>query len=536
MNIYEINIVLFLYFKNNLNSCIAICCVIIFCFFSENVVANQNQIDSLLLELRKVNHDTSKVWVYRDLSYYHLENYLDSSLYYSQQGFLLASSINFHQGKIWNLYQKALALEFSDRFSDAIDTFQFALNLSHQIDDKKSMAKINNSIGAAYYYQADYSISTQYFQDALLLSEEIKYFEGIAYALNNLGVIYRHKRNFNKALETYQKSKTLKILLQDSVGILNSEYNIGILYSFLNDFESSLQAFNRAEKIAKLTEDNRNKAIIKIGKGVAFYNLGRFDEAYSNLEGGLELVKLDSPHEKIGALAYLGILKIKKGLIDDGLKDLLLADEMVLNSDLLELKRQVSKELASAYELIGSYDLSVKYWKRYNQVNDSINSEQKQWAYEEMQAKFDLIEKDKRLQSQEAALNAEINRKYLGVGLLTLLFFSMVIMGYRKVIGLIKNQILEIESIKSETTSNNGFDIDFPTINIKLPTPLTEREMDVIEQLELGLSNQEIATKLFVSENTIKTHLKNIFIKTEAQSRTDLIHRLKLFSENGIPN
>ncbi|WP_373523953.1 helix-turn-helix transcriptional regulator [Aquiflexum sp.] len=48
------------------------------------------------------------------------------------------------------------------------------------------------------------------------------------------------------------------------------------------------------------------------------------------------------------------------------------------------------------------------------------------------------------------------------------------------------------------------------------------------------MSNQEIATELHVSENTIKTHFKNIFIKTEAQSRTNLIHRLKLFSEYGI--
>lgn len=58
--------------------------------------------------------------------------------------------------------------------------------------------------------------------------------------------------------------------------------------------------------------------------------------------------------------------------------------------------------------------------------------------------------------------------------------------------------------------------------------------MDVIEQLELGLSNQEIAAALHVSQNTVKTHLKNIFIKTEAQSRINLIYRLKLFSEYGI--
>ncbi|MFD2036989.1 tetratricopeptide repeat protein [Belliella marina] len=478
--------------------------------------------------------DTNKVWVYRDLAYYHLEEHLDSSIYYSQHGFLLASSINFHQGKIWNLYQKALALEFSDRFSDAIDTFQFALSLADQIGDKKSVAKIKNSIGAAYYYQSDYTKSIQFYQEAFLLSEEINYFEGKAYALNNLGIIYRHRRDFSKALETYQKSKDLKLLLQDSVGVLNSEYNMGILYSFLNDYERSLQAFNRAENLAILTKDNRNKATIKIGKGAALYNLEMLDEAYINLEEGLKELKPGSPHEKIGALAYFGILKIKKGLEDAGLKDLLLADEMVRQTDRLELKKQVSKELATAYELIGSPDLAVKYWRRYNEVNDSINTEQKQWAFEEMQAKFGLIEKDKQIQMQEAALRAEINRRYFGLALLTLLFFSLVFVGYKKMIGLRKVQLLEIESIKSKAPAQLRKQMDFSMININLPTPLTEREIDVIGQLELGLSNQEIARKLYVSENTIKTHLKNIFIKTEAQSRTDLIHRLKLFSENVI--
>ncbi|PRY87629.1 response regulator transcription factor [Mongoliibacter ruber] len=95
------------------------------------------------------------------------------------------------------------------------------------------------------------------------------------------------------------------------------------------------------------------------------------------------------------------------------------------------------------------------------------------------------------------------------------------------------NNTLPTKRLSFFIIRNRNF-IDFNVINIKLPTPLTEREMDVIEQLELGLSNQEIANQLFVSENTIKTHLKNIFIKTEAQNRTDLIHRLKLFSENGI--
>ena len=51
------------------------------------------------------------------------------------------------------------------------------------------------------------------------------------------------------------------------------------------------------------------------------------------------------------------------------------------------------------------------------------------------------------------------------------------------------------------------------------PTALTDRERDVLELVSAGLSNREIALKLFVSENTIKTHLRNIMDKYHFKNR-----------------
>jgi DNA-binding NarL/FixJ family response regulator len=53
------------------------------------------------------------------------------------------------------------------------------------------------------------------------------------------------------------------------------------------------------------------------------------------------------------------------------------------------------------------------------------------------------------------------------------------------------------------------------------PTALTERERDVLELVSAGLSNREIAAKLFVSENTIKTHLRNIMDKYHFKNRAE---------------
>lgn len=52
---------------------------------------------------------------------------------------------------------------------------------------------------------------------------------------------------------------------------------------------------------------------------------------------------------------------------------------------------------------------------------------------------------------------------------------------------------------------------------------LSKREYEVLQEVALGLSNQEIAEKLFVSESTIKTHVSNLLVKLNAKRRTQAI-------------
>jgi DNA-binding NarL/FixJ family response regulator len=53
---------------------------------------------------------------------------------------------------------------------------------------------------------------------------------------------------------------------------------------------------------------------------------------------------------------------------------------------------------------------------------------------------------------------------------------------------------------------------------------LSEREQQVLELLAQGLSNKEVAQRLGMAENTVKTHVSAIFVKLGVQSRTQAIH------------
>jgi two-component system NarL family response regulator len=53
--------------------------------------------------------------------------------------------------------------------------------------------------------------------------------------------------------------------------------------------------------------------------------------------------------------------------------------------------------------------------------------------------------------------------------------------------------------------------------------PLTEREIEVLQLLAGGKSNREIGASLFISEFTVKGHLRNLFAKLDVLSRTEAI-------------
>lgn len=57
--------------------------------------------------------------------------------------------------------------------------------------------------------------------------------------------------------------------------------------------------------------------------------------------------------------------------------------------------------------------------------------------------------------------------------------------------------------------------------------PLSERELAVLRFLPTMMSNAEIAAEMFVSVNTVKTHLKHVYRKLDVTDRRDCVNRAR---------
>jgi DNA-binding CsgD family transcriptional regulator len=109
---------------------------------------------------------------------------------------------------------------------------------------------------------------------------------------------------------------------------------------------------------------------------------------------------------------------------------------------------------------------------------------------------------------------------YIGV---IALFFTLL--GIWLALKLTKPKVQTVV-IEKPVYINNGSDFS-PNQHELDRLNLSRREVEVLELMAEGLSNQEISVRLFVSLNTIKTHSSNLFEKMEVKRRTQAIEMAK---------
>lgn len=109
-------------------------------------------------------------------------------------------------------------------------------------------------------------------------------------------------------------------------------------------------------------------------------------------------------------------------------------------------------------------------------------------------------------------------------GVIALIFTAL---GIWLALKLISPKVEIVEQIVEKVYSSenaNEFRLNEEVLN---ESGLSKRELEVLQLMATGLSNQEIAAHLFVSLNTIKTHTSKVFEKLDVSRRTQAVEKAK---------
>jgi len=79
----------------------------------------------------------------------------------------------------------------------------------------------------------------------------------------------------------------------------------------------------------------------------------------------------------------------------------------------------------------------------------------------------------------------------------------------------------------AEAVEAGGRPLDSGAANQGLVEPLSKRELEVLQWIDQGLSNAEIADRMVVAQSTVKTHINNIYTKLGVQTRTQAVRRAR---------
>lgn len=81
---------------------------------------------------------------------------------------------------------------------------------------------------------------------------------------------------------------------------------------------------------------------------------------------------------------------------------------------------------------------------------------------------------------------------------------------------------------KNMTGTNSAKQLDFePNKEAINYLGLSDRELEVLLLIAEGLSNKDIADRLYISTNTVKTHISNLFSKLDANRRTEALKKAR---------
>jgi len=490
------------------------------------------------LEIYKKNNSKAHIAnVYQTIAraYDYLEDYDSVIVYHKKALKLYAETGNKRQEGISS---KELGCTYTiiGQFDSAFIYYNKDLELCKIIKDTLEYIELYQNFAVTYSYISDYDKTIEYYLKSLDLCEKQDYKEGICDMCVGISDVYYNNENIEMALKYCNKAQEY-IDVIDNMRLKASFYNLcGNIYSYKEDYKKSNEFYTKTLQVSKAVNYKRGIAAAYGNLASNFFEEKKYSEAEKNAILSVNFEKKINHIEGIASsLNILASIYAKQKKYTEAFNTLANSEMICLKQNLTNDLVEVYYQYYDIYKEKSNHDKALFYYEKYYNLSDSIKSIDVVENIANLEIKYETNKKQQKIELLNIEnIKKERKLKSRNLFLLSLILLVLIVIsvGYsfrQKNIQKIKkmecdiqtyiSQLKDIECNKSvkENTTPQQFIKRFD---------ITDREAEILQYICKGFTNSDIAEKIFVSTNTIKFHIKNIYIKLDVKNRVEVINKI----------
>ena len=436
---------------------------------------------------------------------------------------------NFHQ--LIKVYHNLSNLYLGQgKFSKVFEYLSVAESISreHEIISVPLMGSLSNF----YQLTGDFEKSLHYALESLKYAELENDLEGVAYAYNSLGKIYLHNNEIEKAEESYLKSSEIYRELERNLQVAILYNNLGSIYGKQGEFENALEYCYQSLEIKKELHYNEGILFSYLAIGDLYAKMNEKEKAFNYYRDGIELAKETSTDHLLSQFqSKEGVMHFYQKDYEKAEQDLLESNSIAINNNSLELVSNNYYFLSKIDSVRGDFKGALTNFQKYMSVKDSLYNKVKIQQMEEMQIRFETVEKEKEIaqlesEKQMALKERNFERLYKNVAFLGILIFIVLLI-------LLNNRFkIKKKYFEQETELNKSREDE-----LKNKAQISELQTEKL-QSDLHLKNRELSTAALAATHKndilseIQIKISEVEENSKIENKSSLQYIKRLIKEN----
>ena len=498
-------------------------------------------IDSLYNNLKKELNTTKKVdkliYLYKKSVKQHQirKDILDDALLISEEIFYIKGI-----GICYN--RKGITARHEQDYSKSVMYHRRALTYLEKTNDILLNSKCLNSLGVTYRKLNLEKEAFDSYHKALKLAESNNDKKGVTIALNGMGNVFLNTEQYDKALVYLKKALKIETEVENARGQEYGFANVGEVFLNLKKYDSAQYYFKKSLALSIINPRKESTSIKYTLFGKLHQAKGEYKKSIAYYEKSIpDLVKYKNTRYLSKALINMGISQLKQKQFSKAKKNIV---DGLEKGKKIKSKENVTlgyKALTDYYKSKNDYKNALVTQELAKIFHDSIVNVASQQSIISTEISYETYKKDQKIQ-QLALAKEESDQKatsnfwlFIGSVLIGVLIIGSLIVSLRlfkknKDLEIdqknteLQNYLLKIDELKDKAKNKKISEKD---LSLKFAEfDLSRREIEVLTYISNGFTNTQIAEKMFVSANTVKTHISHIYSKLAVKSRVQAIKKI----------